>query len=55
MRKWIFEFLRKFESRELNTHHQIYQLIFILFCTVIWVGYDVDIFKLTARAHAVHL
>ena len=58
MQKWIVEFLRKSESssdkitRVLNLHHQIYQFTLILYG--VGVCFDVDIFKLTARAQSIY-
>ena len=52
MPKWMVEFLRKHENRgnksvRVNSIRITKSINLLLFCTGLWVRYDVDIFKLT--------
>ena len=53
MRKWLFEFLKKFENRgikiDIVNSNQL-----TLFCTVLGVRFFVDIFKVTVRAYSIN-
>ena len=55
MRKWMLEFLRKFENRgikidRVNSIRITKSINLLYFCTVLGFRCDVDIFKLTGRA-----
>ena len=60
MRKWMLEFLGKFENRGikiarfLSPNLSIFSYLLSIFCTVLGVRCDVDIFKLTSSAHSIY-
>ena len=53
MRKWMVEFLRRFEDRDIKIDRVNYNYL-LSFCTLLGVRCDVEIVKLTASAQSIY-